>query len=335
MVEKIESLIEYEDKIKEISIDKIKANVLNPRERFVEFEEDELIESIISKGVLNPIIVFRRIKDGKYTILDGERRYRACKKLNIPRIPAHILVREPSDLENLSIMFHIHNVREEWTDFAISITIKRVVEEMGKNIRQLRTDDIRELSRITSLSKYKVNKYLKFLDYPSEVINKFLESEKAEKPERGVDPDILYEMHRPIKEIKKQMPEILEKYPVSKIIDACIKKKAENVIENNKEFRLLAKALTASRKGEIRKELLKEKIIDFIEKKETTPMMIYADTSQAIYQLKLIVSNSNKLYEEINCLNLRKFTSKEKEDLKATLQELTTLIKAKILKLNE
>lgn len=332
MAKKIESLIKYEEKIKELPIASIGPNSLNPRKRFVESEEDELIESIISKGVLNPIIVFKREKDGKYTILDGERRYKACKKLGISTIPAHVLVREPSDLENLSIMFHIHNVREEWTDFAVSITIKRIVEEMGKDIRKLNVSDIKELSKTTSLSDYKVRKYLKFLDYPIEIVNRFLEAEKQDKPIRGVDPDILYEMHKPIKEIQRQMPEILEKYPVSKIIDVCVKKKAQNIIENNKEFRLLSKALTASKRGEIRKEALRDKIIDFIENIEITPKTIYEVTSQAVYQFKVIIKSSNKLYEEISNLNLKKLTVNEKEELKKILHELSVLIQGKFLR---
>ena len=128
----ISPVIEYQDKILDISLDKIEPNIYNPRERFNEEEEDELIESILTKGILNPIVVYKRRSDGKFIILDGERRYRACRKLNIRQIPARILVREPSILESLSLMFHIHNVRQEWTEFAISLTIKRIVDEFGK-----------------------------------------------------------------------------------------------------------------------------------------------------------------------------------------------------------
>ena len=58
------------------------------------------------------------------------------------------------------------------------------------------------------------------------------------KTDKDVDPDILTKIQRPIKQKKNQMPEVLEKYPISKIIDSCIKKKAEGIIKKNKEFRL-------------------------------------------------------------------------------------------------
>ena len=332
MTNKEDWLIEYKDKIEEISLDKIQPNELNPREKFLESEEDELIESILSKGILNPIIVYRRKEDWKYIILDGERRFRACRKLNIKAIPAHVLIREPTALENLSMMFHIHNVREEWTDFAISLSLKRIISELGKNINNLNTVDIRELKKITSLSEYKLKKYLKFHYYPDDVIAIFLEAEKKEKPGKGIDPDILSEMHKPIVEMKKQMPELMQKYSVKKIIQVCIQKKANNIIVSNKEFRLISKALTASKKGDVRTEVLQEKIIDFLEKPNLSPNYIYETTSQFIYQIKEINRNSDSLYEEINNLDMRKISSKEHSALKDKLQKLLELIEQKILK---
>ena len=127
----------YKDKIIQIPLSQIVKNDFNPRKRFVDTEEDVLIESILSKGQLNPIIVYKRKKDNRYVILDGERRFRALKKLNEDRISCHVLEQEPTELENLSLMFHIHNVREEWTDFAIAQTLISVINEMGKDREKL------------------------------------------------------------------------------------------------------------------------------------------------------------------------------------------------------
>ena len=137
----INSNIEYDQKVKQISLVDLIPNEFNPRARFNEEEEEELIDSILSKGILNPIIVYFDSKKSKYVILDGERRFRACKKINIKTIPARILLKEPDLLESLSLMFHIHNVREDWTEFAISMTIRRIVDEMGKVFTK-KTDDI-------------------------------------------------------------------------------------------------------------------------------------------------------------------------------------------------
>mgnify|MGYP001575931162 FL=1 len=332
MVEKNKLLVEYSNKIFDIPIEKIETNELNPRERFVESEEDELIESILSKGILNPIVVFKRKEDGKYVLLDGERRYRACLKLNIKNIPAHVLVREPNPLENLSMMFHIHNIRKEWTDFAISISLKIVIEEMGKDIHNLKTSDIKELKKVTSLSTYKLKKYLKFYEYDDDVIKIFLDSEKKEKPDKGVDPDILGEMHRPIVQIKNLMPKLIAKYPVKKIIQSCIQKKANNVIETNKEFRLFSKALTAAEKGDIRKDVLEEKIEEFIIKPNISPKDVYASTSKVLYQVKDILKHSENLYVDISDLNIKQTSKDELSELKVKLSKLIKLIQEKILR---
>ena len=69
--------VEYREKIIDIPLTQIETNSLNPRKRFVDTEEDVLIESILSKGLLNPIIVFKRKSDNQYIILDGERRFRS------------------------------------------------------------------------------------------------------------------------------------------------------------------------------------------------------------------------------------------------------------------
>ena len=98
--------VEYKEKIIDVPLDQIERNVLNPRKRFVDTEEDVLIESILAKGLLNPIIVYRRSHDNRYVILDGERRYRAFQKLNLDTIACHVLANEPTEFENLSMMFH-------------------------------------------------------------------------------------------------------------------------------------------------------------------------------------------------------------------------------------
>src|SRR5690606_13597618 len=126
-------------------------------------EEDELIQSIIEKGILNPIIVYKKSGEDKYVILDGERRYRASKKLNnITELPARVLSNEPDKLEGLSIMFHIHHVQKDWTQFAISMTLIEIIKEKGMDPQKLSGQDKKELVKITSLSEYKINKFLIF-----------------------------------------------------------------------------------------------------------------------------------------------------------------------------
>lgn len=322
--------IEYREKIIDLRLNQIEINLLNPRKRFVDTEEDVLIESILSKGLLNPIIVFKRKSDNQYIILDGERRYRALKKINKKEIACHVLEKEPTELENLSLMFHIHNVREEWTDFAIAQTLVKVVYEMGQNIKQLERKDKLELAKITSLSEYKINKYLVFYDYPENVIKKFRESEMQEVPVKGMDPDILAEMHAPIKIIESELPDFLKKYSKEKIIDACVKKKAKGIIKTNRDFRALTKSLTAMKKGRVRKEVMFDKLESFIRELEVTPLKIYEETSETIYQVDSILKKTETLIKEIKNLNLNQITKDEKRLIEDYLEKLTNILKSKL-----
>lgn len=322
--------VEYKEKIIDIPLSQIETNQLNPRKRFVDTEEDILIESILSKGLLNPIIVYKRRKDNRYVILDGERRYRAFKKINRKEIACHVLEKEPTELENLSLMFHIHNVREEWTDFAIAQTLVKVVYEMGKDINKLERQDKLELAKITSLTEYKINKYLVFYDYPESVIRKFMESEMQEVPDKGMDPDILAEMHAPIKIIEGELPEFLKKFNKEKIIDACVKKKAKGIIKTNRDFRALTKSLTAMKKGSVRKEVMLDKLESFIKDLEVTPQAIFEDTSETVYQVDSILKKTETLIKEVQNLNLNQITREEKAKIGDYLDKLTMLLKNKL-----
>ncbi len=332
MKKNINDIVEYNDKIIDISISQIVRNDFNPRQRFVDTEEETLIESIISKGLLNPIIVYKRLKDDRYVILDGERRFRAFTKLKKKNISCHVLEKEPTKLENFSIMFHIHNVREEWTDFSISQALATVIIEMGKDIKKLQRQDKLELSRITSLSEYKINKYLVFNYYPQTIINKFLASELKEKDQRakGMDPDILAEMYVPIKKIEALFPDFIKKYPIKTIIDACIKKKAKKIVKANPEFRLLKKSLIATEKGNVRKEVMYEKLETFVTNIQVTPQTIFEETSESIYQVESIIKKTDSVIREIENLNVNQITAAEKNKLKNNLEILTSLLKTKL-----
>lgn len=74
-----------EPKYKFIDIDKIEANGHQPRTHFEKEKIQELAVSIQQNGLLQPIVV--RPYHGKYQIVVGERRYRACLLAGIEEVP--------------------------------------------------------------------------------------------------------------------------------------------------------------------------------------------------------------------------------------------------------
>ena len=53
-------------------------------------EMDQLVESIRTQGVLNPVVV-RLIENGEYEVISGHRRLHACKKAGMETIPALVM----------------------------------------------------------------------------------------------------------------------------------------------------------------------------------------------------------------------------------------------------
>jgi len=85
--------------------------VPNPRQPRTEFESEgieELAESIKAQGIAQPILT--RIRNGKYELVAGERRWRAAKKAGLSLIPA--IVKDFSDEESLEIAL-IENLQRE------------------------------------------------------------------------------------------------------------------------------------------------------------------------------------------------------------------------------
>ncbi|HHO75254.1 MAG TPA: ParB/RepB/Spo0J family partition protein [Deltaproteobacteria bacterium] len=92
----------------ELSVNDICPNPIQPRKLFDDDKIAELTESIKINGLISPIIV-RKINT-KYEIIAGERRYHACKKAGLDRIPS--IVKEISDKEAFKISL-IENLQRE------------------------------------------------------------------------------------------------------------------------------------------------------------------------------------------------------------------------------
>ena len=74
-------------KLLNLKIDKIVTNSNQPRKYFDNGKMSELKDSIKNSGLIQPITV-RKISNGKYEIVAGERRYRACRELGMENISA-------------------------------------------------------------------------------------------------------------------------------------------------------------------------------------------------------------------------------------------------------
>jgi ParB family chromosome partitioning protein len=108
-VEEIEKAVtEHKERVIEIELDKIIPNPDQPRTFFDENEIMGLAESITSVGLIQPVIV--REKDGKYILVAGERRYRACRLNQMKTIKAIVI--EADEEQNFTLAL-IENIQRQ------------------------------------------------------------------------------------------------------------------------------------------------------------------------------------------------------------------------------
>lgn len=86
------------ERVRQIAVEKISANPMQPREYFDHGDLEDLVNSIKKHGILQPLIVTAGAA-GDYQLIAGERRLRAAKILACKTVPC--LVRTGEDLEKL------------------------------------------------------------------------------------------------------------------------------------------------------------------------------------------------------------------------------------------
>ncbi len=143
--------------LQSLLMDQIDPNPGNPRLIFPQEELDKLIESISHEGVLVPIVVFPT-QEGRFTLVDGERRFRSAKELGLAEIPA-LITGERTEQELLVQMFNIHLIREPWRDLPTARALGRLMDEILKGTELEPTD--KQLRELTGLSVERI-KQLKF-----------------------------------------------------------------------------------------------------------------------------------------------------------------------------
>jgi ParB family chromosome partitioning protein len=88
-------------------IENLRTNPRNPRKTFTEIELEELSASVRERGIIQPIVV-RALRDDKFEIIAGERRWRAAQRAGLHEVP--IVIVEATDAQSLELAI-IENVQ--------------------------------------------------------------------------------------------------------------------------------------------------------------------------------------------------------------------------------
>ena len=137
--------------VQQIPLHEIQANRYQPRHEFDESALDELKESIVQHGVLQPILV-RQLPAGKgYELVAGERRFRASRLAGLETVPA--LVRPLSDAASTEIALIENLQREDLNAIEEANAYRNLLQNFGLTQEALAERVGRSRSHITNMMR--------------------------------------------------------------------------------------------------------------------------------------------------------------------------------------
>ncbi len=144
--------------INEVPLDQIHANPDQPRRDFDQESLEELAESLREIGIIQPITL-RKINEGDYQIIAGERRFRAAGIAGLKTIPAYI---RTADDENVMAMALIENIqREDLNSMEVALACQNLLEVYNMTQEQLSTRIGKKRATIAN--------YIRLLKLPAEI----------------------------------------------------------------------------------------------------------------------------------------------------------------------
>lgn len=141
-----------------IPMDMIEPNPFQPRMSFGQEALEELAESIKTLGLIQPITV-RRKADGRYQIISGERRFRACQMAGMDMIPAYIRDTDDQGMLEMAIVENIQ--REDLDPIEVAMSYQRLIEECSLTQEQMAVRVGKKRASVTN--------YLRLLKLPAKI----------------------------------------------------------------------------------------------------------------------------------------------------------------------
>ena len=206
------------DTLKNLKITEVEPNRDQARKRFDQEALEELAQSIREYGLIQPIVVTK--KDGYYSIVAGERRWRASKKAGLTEIPCIIRNDDERKTKEIALIENIQ--REDLNPIEKAKGFKQLIDEYG--LKQ------QELADIMGMNRSTVTNCLRILNLDPRVIDLALEGKLTEGHCRSLlgfeEPDTQYKMALKIVETGQTVRDI----------ERNLKNK-KNVKKNSKEDR--------------------------------------------------------------------------------------------------
>jgi ParB family chromosome partitioning protein len=139
----------------------IRPNPAQPRTRFDPESITALAASLADAGVIQPLIV-RALRDGRYELIAGERRWRAAKEAGLATVPVVIRDGGEADAERLQTALIENVAREDLNPVDDARACAALVEDLGLSKE--------ELGRRLGRSRVAISNLIRLLDLPDEAL---------------------------------------------------------------------------------------------------------------------------------------------------------------------
>jgi len=305
-----------------IPVDQIEKNEENPRSEFDEEQIDELAASIRSKGVLVPVTLYQKGK-GKYVLLDGERRWRAAKRINLQKVPAWIS-QDPGTVQNIETMFHIHMERVEWSNVDRVKALEKLMQASG-------VSDPVELEEMTGVNQSTVIEWQRILDQPAEYRELIYDE--------TLPFNFFTELYdRVIEPLKKERPSVFSKFGENKIAKRFVERRQAGHLENvTGHFRQIntiihkAKDEAAGAKESPHDRTIEKLITDI----EYPIQDAYEDVTGSTVETQKFIVHCRRLGERLKALVKETLLPAERRSLLKILEQLFKIIEGAIKSLRK
>ena len=158
---------------REIPLSAIEADPNQPRRSFDPEKLQELSESIKLYGIISPILVRAGKLPGRYTIVSGERRYRAATLAGLGSIPAIVSQNEQEEGRTLAVQL-VENLQRD------DLSPLERAQAIGA-LRDAHNLSIRDIAEKLSISKSAVQRSLEILQLPDDLLNALREGAAESK----------------------------------------------------------------------------------------------------------------------------------------------------------
>jgi len=253
---------------------KLRPNPENPRLIFRQDELRILEDSIKHQGILVPLTVYRD-RHG-YVILDGERRWRCALKLALDRLPA-IVQPKPDPLQNLMMMFAIHNQRQEWDPLPTAYKLRELEDRIAREWGQAPTES--ELAELASITRGEVRRLKALLGLPQDYRDELMLELEKPRTEQVLTVDHVLEATRGAAALAKRG--VVDDEEEERLRRAVVDKFKSGVLTSTVEPRLLARLGRAVERKEITPRAAHRAAVRLIEDPEFSVQDAFRSTVQA------------------------------------------------------